>query len=46
MAQQKNDNRELPVTGAEDVEYSRELADADDLEAQERARQADERERG
>lgn len=39
----QNTDKELPVTGSEDVEYSRELADADDAEAQERARAADNR---
>gem|GEM_PF-6667914 len=33
----------LPVTGAEDVEFSGELADADDREAQRRADEADRR---
>jgi hypothetical protein len=33
----------LPVTGSEDVEYSEELADADDREAQLRAEAADRR---
>lgn len=33
----------LPTSKNEDVEFAAELADADDLEAQERARQADAR---
>ncbi|UUZ85481.1 YfhD family protein [Paenibacillus sp. P26] len=35
--------RRLPTAKNEDVEYSSELADADDLEAVERAEQADAR---
>jgi|GEM_PF-727744 hypothetical protein len=33
--------RDLPVARAEDVEFCRELADEDDLEAMERAAKAD-----
>ncbi|GIP35853.1 YfhD family protein [Paenibacillus sp. J2TS4] len=42
---EKNENRsrELPVTKNEDVEFSREWADEDDLEALARAEAADER---
>ena len=35
--------RKLPIASAEDVEYSEELADHEDEEAQMRARQADRR---
>jgi|GEM_PF-1550992 hypothetical protein len=45
-AERKNRNRRLPVGRNEDVEYSAELADADDLEAQERAKAADRRQTG
>lgn len=41
--EQQQQFEKLPTNQAEDVEYSRELADEDDLEAQERARQADKR---
>jgi hypothetical protein len=40
---QEDDYRELPMTSAEDVEYSRELADHEDVEAQQRAAEADRR---
>jgi hypothetical protein len=43
MANEKT-KEELPVVHAEDVEFNQELADADDLEAQKRARAADRRE--
>ncbi|WP_270172314.1 YfhD family protein [Paenibacillus sp. SYP-B4298] len=39
----KNRNGKLPVAAAEDVEFSAEQADAEDLEAQERAAKADRR---
>lgn len=44
MTDQRNDaGRALPTAKAEDVEFSRERADADDLEALERAEAADRR---
>lgn len=42
MANNKNKNKD-GIIKAEDVEYSRDLADQDDLEAQERAKAADQR---
>lgn len=42
----QSNSRHLPVGGAEDVEYSEELADAADRKAQQRAAEADRRERG
>nr|WP_255807586.1 YfhD family protein [Cohnella mopanensis] len=36
-----NNQEQLPIASAEDVEFSEELADQDDKEAQERARAAD-----
>jgi hypothetical protein len=41
-----NRNNQLPVGRNEDVEYSAELADADDLEAEARAEAADRRQMG
>ncbi|MBN2983289.1 MULTISPECIES: YfhD family protein [Cohnella] len=38
-----NPPAKLPVASAEDVEFSQELADEDDLEAQQRAEEADRR---
>lgn len=43
MAQKNRKNRKEPVARAEDVEYSKEMADADDREAIERAKRADKR---
>ena len=43
MNHNQNENQKLPVAKNEDVEYSRELADADDLEAVERMEAADRR---
>lgn len=43
---QNKDNKskkKLPVNKVEDVEFSTELADQEDLEAQERSKQADKR---
>lgn len=40
---QENEYSSLPVGSAEDVEFSGELADVDDLEAQQRATEADRR---
>lgn len=37
----EQNRNELPIAKNEDVEYSAELADADDLEAQQRAEAAD-----
>jgi len=45
-AERNNKNTQLPVGRNEDVEYSAELTDADDLEAQERAEAADRRQTG
>jgi len=45
-AERKYENKRLPIGRNEDVEYSEELADADDLEAQERAEAADRRQTG
>lgn len=39
----KNDKRALPTEKNEDVEFSRDMADADDLEALARAEAADNR---
>jgi len=36
-------NKQLPITGTEDVEFSRESADEEDLEALKRAEAADHR---
>lgn len=41
--EKQRQNGKLPVAVNEDVEYSEELADADDREAAERAKEADER---
>lgn len=41
--QSQQPNREMPTARAEDVEFSEALADADDLEAVERAEAADRR---
>lgn len=41
----KKKNTNEPIAKAEDVEYSRELADENDVEAQARAKEADERAR-
>ncbi|QMV40449.1 YfhD family protein [Cohnella cholangitidis] len=38
-----NEQEQLPIASAEDVEFSEELADRDDKEAQERAEAADRR---
>jgi len=38
---QNGDEAGLPVASAEDVEFAEELADEDDLEAQQRAEEAD-----
>jgi hypothetical protein len=46
MSKQQNHRNELPIAKNEDVEYSAELADAHDKEAQERANQADARQEG
>lgn len=43
MAKKRRNTQKEPVAHAEDVEFSRELADEDDREAQERARNADKR---
>jgi hypothetical protein len=43
MANQENEERKLPVAKNEDVEFSRELADEEDLEALERMEAADAR---
>ncbi|WP_426447841.1 YfhD family protein [Paenibacillus sp. S-38] len=40
---QERSNHQLPIAKNEDVEFSSELADANDLEAQERADLADAR---
>lgn len=40
------EEKELPIASNEDVEYAAELADADDVEAQERAIEADHRQAG
>ncbi|MCP8616142.1 YfhD family protein [Salirhabdus salicampi] len=39
----REDIRKRTVEGGRDIEFSRELADHDDLEAQERAKEADAR---
>lgn len=39
----ENMNKELPTSRVEDVEFSMDLADAEDMEALERAEQADRR---
>ncbi len=39
----ENENKQLPIGSAEDVEFADELADGDDKEAQERAAAADRR---
>lgn len=45
--QQAGDNQQqLPIASNEDVEYASELADADDVEASERAAEADRRQMG
>ncbi|MDQ1912897.1 YfhD family protein [Paenibacillus sp. GD4] len=41
--QQNERSRQLPIAKNEDVEFSAELADADDMEAAERGDQADAR---
>ncbi|WP_199624721.1 YfhD family protein [Paenibacillus alkalitolerans] len=43
MENNNRDHRKLPIAKNEDVEFSRDLADADDLEAAERAEAADRR---
>lgn len=43
MTEQANQNEDLPISRNEDVEFSMELADEDDLEALERAEAADRR---
>ncbi|MFS1513548.1 YfhD family protein [Chengkuizengella sp. SCS-71B] len=40
---QKKPKKKLPIARNEDVEFSQSLADEDDLKAQERAREADQR---
>ncbi|WP_211246693.1 YfhD family protein [Cohnella pontilimi] len=40
---QEEDYDQLPMGSAEDVEYSEELADHEDIEAQQRAAEADRR---
>ncbi|MFD2618486.1 YfhD family protein [Terrilactibacillus laevilacticus] len=42
----KRDPKSLPTSRAEDVEFSQELADRDDMEAQRRAKEADSRSEG
>ncbi|CDN42159.1 MULTISPECIES: YfhD family protein [Paenibacillus] len=39
----QNGNKDLPLGKSEDVEFSRDLADRDDLEAMQRAEEADRR---
>ncbi|NEW05178.1 YfhD family protein [Paenibacillus sp. SYP-B3998] len=42
MSENKNQQKsDLPITKSEDVEFSAEVADADDFEAAERAQAAD-----
>ncbi|MBB6675388.1 YfhD family protein [Cohnella nanjingensis] len=43
MSDKRNDGKRLPVAKAEDVEFARDQADAEDLEARERAAAADRR---
>ncbi|WP_328699937.1 YfhD family protein [Chengkuizengella marina] len=40
---QKKPEKRLPIAKNEDVEFSESLADEDDLEAQKRAKEADQR---
>ncbi|CAM3438192.1 YfhD family protein [Marinicrinis lubricantis] len=46
MAHQDNQNQQLPIGKNEDVEFSIEAADEDDLEALKRAEAADARQEG
>ncbi|WP_248926738.1 YfhD family protein [Paenibacillus hamazuiensis] len=46
MTEQQNERNRLPIAKNEDVEYSAELADAEDKEARQRADQADARQEG
>lgn len=41
--QNESKKKKLPINKLEDVEFSSELADQDDIEAQKRAQQADRR---
>ena len=43
LFRQDDNPQALPTTSAEDVEFSEELADEDDLEARQRAAEADRR---
>ncbi len=43
LFRQDENSQSLPTASAEDVEFSEELADKDDLEAQQRAAEADRR---